>query len=304
MEIRSGHAHCNGLDLYYEDMGNPLHETILLIMGLSAQLIYWPDDFCARLVAAGYRVVRFDNRDIGLSGKIKSRERFNITRGMLLAQLGLPVTGPYTLYDMAVDTIALMDALHIPRVHVAGVSMGGMISQILAADYPERIQSATLIMTSPLTPGLPPPSPRMAFTMLTGGFGGRKPKGLERPRPEDVADFLRLLAGSRYITPRPHRIALARRSLERSYHPAGVMRQMMAVLATGSLQKKLKKIRLPTLVIHGKDDPLLPWQAGRKISQCVSGARFELVNGLGHDLPPSFTPLLASWMLEHMRQGH
>lgn len=304
METRSGHARCNGIELFYEDMGDISAPPVLLIMGLSAQLILWPDDFCRRLVEAGYRVVRFDNRDIGLSTKIKAKTRFSMPRAMLGAQVGLKAKGsPYTLHDMAEDTVGLMDALGIRKAHIAGVSMGGMISQILAAEHADRILSATLIMTSPLTPFLPPPHPRMLLTLLTGGFGGRKPKGLERPRPADIAEFVASLSGKGHVTPHDRILETAARSLERCYHPSGVMRQMMAVMATGSLRKQLDKIQVPTLVVHGKDDPLLPWQAGRKIARHVKGAELRLVPGLGHDLPPSFTPQLADWMLQHFRKA-
>ncbi|NNM52534.1 MAG: alpha/beta hydrolase [Pseudomonadales bacterium] len=302
-EIRSGIASTGQTEIYYEDWGDLSHPPILLIMGLSAQMIYWPDSLMQTLVDAGYRAIRFDNRDIGLSGKLNSRQRYNMTTSMIRSSLGLSIQAPYTLDDMADDTLGLMNHLQLQHVHLIGISMGGMISQILAARLPERIKSLCLLMTSPLSPGLFPPSPSMLWTMLSGGFGGRKRQGLGRPQPEDIAEFLTRLQGQRYRTDKNQLIAMARRSLDRSYHPAGVVRQTLAVLATADLSKRIRKIQCPSLIVHGRDDPLVPWWAGWRISRLIPGARFKLVPGLGHDLPASFLPELSSWVIDQCRQA-
>ncbi len=302
-EIRSGIASTGQTDIYYEDWGNPAHPPVLLIMGLSAQMIYWPDSLMQSLVDAGYRAIRFDNRDIGLSSKFPSRQRYNMTTSMIRSSLGLSIEAPYTLDDMADDTWGLINHLQLQQLHLVGISMGGMISQILAARYPDRIQSLCLLMTSPLSPGLFPPSPSMLWTMLSGGFGGRKRQGIGRPHPEDIADFLTRLQGRHYRTDKNQLVTMARRSLDRSYHPAGVMRQTLAVLATANLSPRIRTIQCPSLIVHGRDDPLVPWWAGWRISRLIHGAQFKLVRGLGHDLPISFLPELSSWMVDIFRQA-
>ncbi len=296
---RTGTTLNGAIPLYYEDWGREEDPAIVLIMGLSGQLIVWPDVLVQGLVQAGFRVIRFDNRDIGLSGKINFRPRMPVNRAMLMASLGLPIEAPYTLHDMALDTLNLINELNLIKAHIVGISMGGMISQILCSQHPERISSLSLLMTSPLSRGLTtPPSPSMLWTMISGGFGGRKPKGLERPRPEDVARFLDQLNGSGYRSEFDRLVESAERSLKRSYHPSGVARQMLAVLATGDISALTRKIAVPTQIIHGKDDPLISWKAGKRLAELIPGSRLHLVDGLGHSLPLSFMPELQNRILE------
>ncbi len=287
MERREGRVRHGDIELYYEDWGRPQDPALLLIMGLSGQLIHWPEALVRELVNQGLRVIRFDHRDIGLSTVLRSEGRYQVSRAMLRSSIGLSVQAPYTLDDLAADCIALLDGLHIERAHIAGISMGGMVAQILAADYGERVLSASILMSSPLMPGLFPPNPRMLWTMLSGGFGGRKPAGLAKPRPEDVADFLQKLSGRQHRSDHAQLVEVARLSLSRSYRPAGVMRQMLAVMATRDLRPRLRKVRVPTLVMHGRDDPLLPWWGGWIIARNIPGAHWQLVPGWGHDLPAS-----------------
>ncbi len=296
---RTGTTTQGTVPLYYEDWGRVEDPAIVLIMGLSGQLIVWPDVLVQGLVQAGWRVIRFDNRDIGLSGKISFRPRVPLNRAMLTATLGFPVEAPYTLHDMALDTLNLINELNLNKAHIVGISMGGMISQILCSQHPDRIASLSLLMTSPLSRGLTtPPSPSMLWTMVSGGFGGRRPKGLERPRPEDVARFLDQLNGSGYRTDFDRLVEAAGRSLQRSYHPSGVARQMLAVLATGDISALTGTIRVPTQIIHGRDDPLISWKAGKRLAELISGSRLHLVEGLGHSLPLSFMPELQNMILE------
>ena len=294
MEQREGRLAHGDIELYYEDWGRREDPALLLIMGLSGQLIHWPEAFVRQLVERGLRVIRFDHRDIGLSSALPNQGRYRLPRAMLRASFGLAVTAPYTLDDLADDCIALLDGLQIARAHIAGISMGGMIAQILAAEHPERVASVSIMMSSPLMPGLFPPSPRMLWTMLSGGFGGRKPKGLARPRPEDIADFLQRLSGRQHRSAHAHLVSVARQALARAYRPAGVMRQMLAILATGDLRPRLHKIRAPALVMHGRDDPLLPWWGGWIIARHIRGAQWRLVPGWGHDLPESMHAELVS----------
>ena len=287
MERREGRIRHGDIDLYYEDWGQREDPALLLIMGLSGQLIHWPEALVRQLVERGLRVIPFDHRDIGLSSALPSSGRYHLPRAMLRASFGLAVDAPYTLDDLAADCLALLDGLGIARAHIAGISMGGMIAQILAADHPERVASVSIMMSSPLMPGLVPPSPRMLWTLFSGGFGGRKPKGLARPRPQDIADFLQRLSGRQHRSPHDHLVSVAQQALARAYRPAGVMRQMLAILATGDLRPRLHKIRAPALVMHGRDDPLLPWWGGWIIARHIRGAQWRLVPGWGHDLPES-----------------
>ena len=298
---RTGHTQRSSITLYFEDWGQTDHPAILLVMGLSGQLIFWPDVLVQGLVAAGFRVIRFDNRDIGWSGKVTHRARLPMHRLMLRSTFGLSIEAPYTLHDMALDACALLRELQIHNVHLVGVSMGGMIAQIMAAYYPDLVASLTLLMTSDLSPLFSiPPDPAMLWTMLSGGFGGRKAKGLERPRPEDIAKFMQRLAGRRYYTNFQDLVQRSRLSLERSYHPPGVARQLLAILATGQLSSSSRRIRCPVQVIHGLVDPLVHWKAGQRLGRLIPGAKFHPIPGLGHTLPISFMPELQKRILEHI----
>lgn len=300
-EIRSGVAQANGLELVYEDWGNIDNPPVLLIMGLSAQMLLWPEGFCEELVQRGYRVIRFDNRDIGLSTKIKSKGP-HMKDWMLMAraQLGLSTPGvPYNLHDMVKDTLGLLDFLGIHRAHIVGASMGGMIGQLLAAQHPQRVLSLGVVFSSTNQPLLPPPAPSAILPLMKG-------PGKQATDDQRMAHSLKIMTniGSPgYPMPQEEKIAFVRRAFARSYYPAGVKRQMMAVLATGNLRPYSKRISAPTVVLHGKEDPLLRPACGKAVARAIRGAQFELIPGMGHDLPRALWPRLINSLQRNFQRA-
>ncbi len=300
MEIRRGVAEANGIELAYEDMGDVLHPPILLIMGLSAQLIHWPLGFCEQLVKAGYRVIRFDNRDIGLSTKLSHLKVTGpVWKRFLRAQFGLPSPVPYNLHDMAEDVRGLLDFLQIPTAHVVGASMGGMITQLFAAKYPQRVRSVGIIFSSTNQPLLPPPS-RAALKPLMAGPG----KGATREQLiAHSAKFMRVISGSKHTFSQEELVALATESNARSFHPAGIVRQFSAILGTGSLRSYTRRINKPTVVIHGTDDPLVRPACGKAVARNIPKARLVMIPGMGHDLPPSAWERITHALIVNAKQA-
>ncbi|TXJ06703.1 MAG: alpha/beta hydrolase [Acinetobacter sp.] len=285
----------NQLSLHVEIGGNPQHPTILLIMGLGAQMLFWPDAFCKQLIDAGYQVIRFDNRDIGLSSKIRQKgKRLNTFKLMGRFSLGLKNNGaPYNLYDMAEDVSLLIDALQLKHVNVIGASMGGMIAQILAAKYPEKVQKLGLLFTSNNQPLLPPPFPKQLMSLIA------------RPEQRDAEGIIRHsvkvfnTVGSAGFINQIEAAATARKLYHRSYYPAGILQQFLAILCTGSLLPLDKHIQQPTIVVHGRKDRLLPPSHGRAVAKAIKNAQFELIDGMGHDLAPYFIPTLVQHFVQH-----
>jgi proline iminopeptidase len=288
----------NGITLEYESMGDPAAPAVLLIMGLGMQMIAWPDPLCERLVREGFRVVRFDNRDSGLSQKFDELGVPRMRRSVLRALLGLPVRSPYGLEDMARDAIGLLDALDIRAAHVVGASMGGMIGQLVAALHPERALSLTSIMSTTGARHLPHPSVRIRRELL------RRPKDPSNIESviEHYEHLYALIGSPGYPTPPEQFRARIRRSVERGYAPAGVMRQMLAVLASGDRSQLLGRIRCPTLVIHGKEDPLVPCEGGVDTAYKIRDARLVLLDGFGHDLPPQLYERFGDLIAAHARE--
>ncbi len=296
-EPRSGKVDIGDLDLHYEDWGDQAAEPILMIMGLGAQLVAWPDELMQLLVDGGYRVIRYDNRDVGLSAKVKNAGRFQpIRNAYVRAKLGFKVAAPYTLRDMANDAVALLDALNIQSSHIVGASMGGMIAQLVAARHAERTRSLVSLMSSSGAPWLPSGKLRLLLRMVT------KPPSLER----DVmlAHYMKtmhMMGSPGFPMTREEMRERTLRWLDRAYHPAGTARQMLAIMATGSRVRELRRIKAPTLVIHGRDDPLVPASHGRHTARCIPGAELEIIPGMGHDLPPMLLPRLADMILQHLQ---
>ncbi|WP_111858730.1 esterase EstB [Acinetobacter sp. CFCC 10889] len=287
----------NGIQLHVESGGNPEHPTILLIMGLGAQMLFWPDFFCKSLIDQGYHVIRFDNRDIGLSSKVRHKgPRLNTMKMMGRFAFGMQNQGaPYNLFDMADDVALLIDRLGIDKVNIIGASMGGMISQILAAKYPEKIEKVGLLFTSNNQPLLPPPFPKQLFSLIG------------KPESHDEAGIInhslkvfKIIGSPGYVNPM-EAMQMARKLYQRSYHPAGVLQQFLAILCTGSLLKLDKQIQKPTLVVHGSRDRLLPPSHGKAVAKAIQGAKFELIQGMGHDIPPHFIPQLSGLFAHHFK---
>jgi pimeloyl-ACP methyl ester carboxylesterase len=290
----------NGLLLDVEDDGPHDAPVVLLIMGLGMPAALWPEGFVGALLAAGLRVIRFDNRDCGGSTRLRAPVAVrNLPAAIARALLRLPVRAPYTLDDMADDAAALLAALGVARAHVVGASMGGMIAQVLAVRHPQCVASLTSIMS---TSGNP--SPRVALG---------KPRALRailhRPRRVDdvaeVTDHLVRVFGIIGSPGYPSEPLLQRQHLERvarrGYYPAGTARQLLAILASGDRRAQLARIDAPTLVIHGADDPLLPVAAGRDTARHIRRARLEVIAGMGHDFPPALQPRVASMVIELIR---
>ena len=285
----------NGLEIEYESLGEAGSPAILLIMGLGMQLLAWPDAFCQQLVARGFRVIRFDNRDVGLSARITGGKRPWLIWAMLAARLRLPLHPPYTLSDMADDTIGLIDGLGIARAHVVGASMGGMIAQVLSARLPQRVLSLTSIMSSSGNPRLSWPKAHALKALLS--------KPADPRNTEAVIDHLVQVfgvIGSPAFRADPAELRQrVSRSVLRAYYPDGVARQLLAVIASGDRRRLLQTIVAPTLVIHGAADPLVPSDAGRDTARHIPGAKLMLIDGMGHDLPPALYERLTEAIAAH-----
>lgn len=287
----------NGIELCYQSLGDPEAPAILLVMGLGMQLVAWPDAFCERLVGQGFRVIRFDNRDCGHSTRIAWGQRPRLLFALLRGAFGLPVRAPYLLGDMADDAIGLLDALAVARAHVVGVSMGGMIAQCMATRCPDRLLSLTSIMS--------------ASGHWRSYIG--KPVALrqllsrpERPNdPESQVEHMLRVFGVIGSPAFPTDQGELRRRLEyglrRAHYPRGQIHQLLATVAAGDRRRELARIRAPTLVIHGADDPLLPVAAGRDTARHIPGARLQVIRGMGHDLPPGVQALLLEAIVAHCR---
>ncbi len=288
----------NGLTLDYEDLGLSEAPCVLLIMGLGMPAALWPDAFVDGLRAAGLRVIRFDNRDCGHSSKLRGGTPALLPAAIARALLRLPVRAPYTLDDMADDAAALLSAIGVARAHVVGASMGGMIAQVLAARHPDRALSLTSIMSSSGNP-----TPRVAL-------GSRRALRAILHRPTRTGDVDALAAhlvqvfgviGSPGYPSDPQVLhQQLRRVAQRGYHPAGTARQLLAILASGDRRKMLERIRVPTLVIHGAADPLVPLAAGIDTAKHIRGARLKVIPGMGHDFPAALQPGLAALISAHI----
>jgi pimeloyl-ACP methyl ester carboxylesterase len=292
-------ARANAIDLFYDEIGDAKAPALLLIMGLGAQMIGWPEAFCGRLADRGFRVIRFDNRDIGLSTKIENGPKPDLLAAFTNAAAGRPVEAPYRLDDMAKDALGLMDALSVGQAHVVGASMGGMIAQLIAARHGKRVRSLTSMMSSSGDPRLEGPTPA-AGALLTAT---RPPRDLREASIQFGTNIWKVIGSPGYPSPEPELRANVERALDRSYYPAGYMRQLAAVLASGSRVELLKTIRIPTLVLHGADDPLIPVAAGRDTARHIPGAALKIVPGWGHDIPTALIPTLVEAIAAHCERA-
>jgi len=275
----------NGIEIEYETAGDKADPALLLVMGLGAQLTVWPDSFFEGLARQGFYVVRFDNRDTGLSTDFGSAGVPDMVAALQKAMKGERIEAPYLLKDMAADAIGLLDGLGIGRAHMVGASMGGMIVQILAAQYPERTASMVSIMSTSGRRGLPQGKPE-ALAMLSA-----QPEG--PAREQLVAHGLKLrraIAGSGYPIPEAELRRFVEKNLDRRWYPEGAARQYLSVLASGDRVEMLKTVKVPTLVLHGEDDPLLPVECGRDVAALVPGAEIQTYPGWGHDFPGGMIP--------------
>jgi pimeloyl-ACP methyl ester carboxylesterase len=273
-------APANGIELAYQEIGDPDGEPLLLVMGLATQMLAWDGDFCAMLADCGFRVLRFDNRDIGRSTKIDSAG-LPSRADMLLGRRG---TAPYLLRDMAKDTIGLMDHLGIESAHLVGASMGGMIAQTVTIEWPERVRSLVSIMSTTGSRWVSMPAYRALGTLLT------KPgKGREAAIEHSVKVF-RVIGSPDYPMDEEHFRKLAGASYDRSHSRAGIARQLHAITASGDRTAALERLRLPATVLHGSRDPLIRPVGGRATARAIRDSRLRIFEGMGHDLPRELWP--------------
>ncbi|HET7121402.1 MAG TPA: alpha/beta fold hydrolase [Solirubrobacterales bacterium] len=276
-------APVNGIELCYQEMGDPQGEPLLLVMGLATQMLAWDEEFCAMLVERGFRVVRFDNRDIGRSSRI---DRAGVP-GKLDMLLGRRATAPYLLRDMAADAFGLMDHLGIDSAHLVGASMGGMIVQTAAIDQPRRVRSLVSIMSTTGSHRVGHPSYR-TFGLLLGRPPREREAAIER-----VVKTFRTIGSPGYPFEEERIRELAGRSFDRGHSEAGIARQLHAITASGDRTKALGRLELPATVIHGKSDILVKPSGGRATAAAIPGARLRMVEGMGHDLPRALWPSFA-----------
>jgi pimeloyl-ACP methyl ester carboxylesterase len=276
-------AAANGIELCYQEMGDPDGQPLLLVMGLGTQMIAWDEGFCSLLAERGFRVVRFDNRDIGRSTKIESAG-MPPRVDMMLGRRG---SAAYLLPDMAADTVALMDRLEIDSAHVVGASMGGMIAQTVAIEHPERVRSLVSIMsnTGSRWTGLPS---RKAMAVLLG----RPPRGRDAAVERTVRTF-KAIGSPGYPFDEERVRGIAGRSYDRGHSSAGVIRQLHAITASGDRTQALRGVRVPATVIHGNRDPLVRPAGGRATARAIPNARLKMIDGMGHDLPRQLWPVFA-----------
>jgi len=290
-----------GIEIFYEDHGSPEADVILLVMGLGAQLTLWPDELVEALVGEGFRVIRYDNRDIGLSQKFEGARAPSLPVQLLRKKIGFPAKVPYTLKDMADDGIGLLDALEIERAHVVGASMGGMIVQLMAVHHADRLLSMTSIMSTTGN-GKLPQAEKNAIGALTAPLKGMDEDTL-------VAHGLNIIRniGSPESPEFPFDEALQRervlKNMRRSVYPAGLPRQLAAIIDDGCRRARLAQVRTPTLVLHGEADPLVKLEAGEDTARHISGARLVTIPGWGHDIPAPLVPRIASEITQHARGG-
>ncbi|MEM8724570.1 MAG: alpha/beta fold hydrolase [Pseudomonadota bacterium] len=285
-----------GIELFYDEHGDQDREPILLVMGLGAQMLLWPDEFVQALVGHGYRVIRYDNRDIGLSQKMEGTKAPGLKMQVLRKMIGFPARVPYTLADMAADGAGLLAALEIERAHVVGASMGGMIAQLMAVNHPERLHSLTSIMSTTGNPRLPQ-ADKPAIEALTAPL-------VSMDEADLVAHGINVQSkiGSPGFPADPERRkARVTAMVQRSVYPPGLPRQLAAIIDDGDRSERLQSVTAPTLVLHGEDDPLVKLEGGKQTARHIPGAKLVTIPGWGHDLPVELIERLAGEIAEHAK---
>ncbi len=281
------HVRANGIDIAYESFGRDSDPAILLIHGLATPLTGWPNSLCDGLAQRGFRVLRLDNRDIGRSTFFPELGTPDIRAMVAALQSGAPPVPPYPLDAMAADEVGLLNAIGVPRAHVAGASMGGMIAQLVALNHPERTASLVSIMSSTGRPGLPPGQPE-AFRALTA----LPASGNRADRLATAMAATKAISGSGFPQTDAELSAYLGRSIDYTpYDPAAAGRHMAAIVAAPPRHERLRRLALPALVIHGSDDPIMPAAHGQDTAACIPGAKLMLVPGMGHDFKEALMPV-------------
>ena len=291
-------ATANGIEIHYEETGNPADPAMLLIMGFGAQLTLWPDELVERLAGHGFRVIRYDNRDIGLSEKFDGVKAPGLIKLTLMSKIGLTPKVPYTLADMADDGAGLLDALGIDKAHIVGASMGGMIAQHLVHRHADRCLSLTSVFSTSGNPKLPPARAEAMKALVT------RPDSTDEDVLVDHGVMLARTIGSPgYPTAEDRLRDRTRASIRRSFYPEGPTRHLSAIVADGDRRPMLRNIAVPTLVLHGEDDPLVPCEGGRDTAACIPGAKLKTIRGWGHDLPLELVDEVADAIAGHAKSA-
>jgi pimeloyl-ACP methyl ester carboxylesterase len=281
-------APANGIELAYEEFGDPGAPTVLLIMGLGVQMLGWDGELCELLAGRGFRVVRFDNRDVGRSTKIEGGRRPDV----VAAAMGDVSSASYTLDEMADDCAGLLGHLGVEAAHVVGTSQGGMIAQTLAIRHPERVLTLASIMSSTGDRAVGQPHPE-AIPALLGS-----PPADRDGYAEFVVGAFRTIGSPGFEADEERLRQVAKASFDRGYYPEGTARQLLAVLASGDRTEALRGLDVPAVVIHGTDDPLIDVSGGRATAAAIPGAKLQLIEGMGHDLPRELWPRFVDLIVE------
>tara|TARA_R110000751_G_scaffold2018_8_gene8816 strand:+ start:159631 stop:160521 length:891 start_codon:yes stop_codon:yes gene_type:complete len=289
-------AIANGIEIHYEEQGDKTAPPMLLIMGFGAQLTLWPDELVEALASRGFRVIRYDNRDIGLSHKFDGVKAPGLVKMTLLSKLGLKPKVPYTLADMADDGAGLLDTLGIETAHIVGASMGGMIAQHFVSRHADKCLSLTTIFSTTGNPKLPPAKPEAMKALVT-----RPDSTDEKVLVEHGMMVARTIGSPGYPTEDERLRERTTASVRRSFYPEGPTRHLSAIVADGDRRGMLKDVTVPTLVLHGEDDPLVPCEGGRDTAASIPGAKLKTIPGWGHDLPLELVDELADAIAGHAK---
>jgi pimeloyl-ACP methyl ester carboxylesterase len=290
-------VNANGIQIEYETFGVSSDRPLLLIIGLGGQMIQWDEDLCKSFAERGYFVIRFDNRDVGLSSRFEAAGVPRIPEIMEKILKGEKVQPPYTLEDMADDAVGLLDALGIPKAHICGMSMGGMIAQTITIRHPDRVLSLISIYSRTGNPELLPPKPEILGLLIA------PPPNQREAYVEHMLRVFKAIAGPRFGVDETWTCRIMAESFDRGYYPQGTARQLVAVMTQRDRRPALALVKVPTLVIHGTDDPLVPVEGGKDTAKSIPGARLILIEGMGHDLPHSGAwPQIIDAIVEHTRK--
>lgn len=288
----------NSINIEYDTFGDRDARPLLMVMGLGAQLIHWRTELCEQLAGAGHYVVRFDNRDTGLSEKFGHLGVPNIMQMMLRSQQGETIQAPYSLDDLAADALGVLDALDIPEANICGASMGGMVVQAMAINAPERIKTLTSIMSSTGNPELPGSREEAMAAMMSPAATNRE-EAIERSYKVS-----RVIGSPGYPAAEEDVKVRAAQTFDRSFYPEGVTRQMAAIAAHGNRKPALGSLSIPSLIIHGKDDPLVPIEGGLDTHEALRGSQLRVIEGMGHDLPEPLWPEIVESITELTVRHH
>jgi pimeloyl-ACP methyl ester carboxylesterase len=291
-------AKANNIEIEYDTFGDPTSKPLLLVMGLGAQMIRWDVEMCEQLADRGFYVIRFDNRDVGLSTKFDEAGEPDLMKIFMAVQKGEKIEAAYTLDDMADDAVGLLDALNIEKAHICGASMGGMIAQVIAYRHPSRVLSLTSIMSSTGNPDLPQPKPEALQVLIKPVPEGRD------AIIEDGVNRMRIIHGSGFPFDEKKARELVEASYDRSNYRPGYARQLAAIMATGNRKAALNSIKVPTLVIHGGNDPLMPPDGGKDTAEAIPGAELLIIEGMGHSLPIEVWPRVLKTFMENASKAY